>query len=411
MSIKTHLTTLIVIGASINACRPATSTTGSVVQSVTGVDESNHAAGFGFLPVRNFVTAPLGAHSTDPGVSEATTMVNARLFALVECGDLTTRLGPVSAARLLDLLEPLGASDNLYLTAARQIITKIGSGEIDKYSSPRSDAVTEIVPCHLFGTRLLTWDVIADLQTRAAGLPENEPAAGSAAETAAKRVYLANQTLFLSLRGNYDPNRASPLAGKVNALIEMATTQSGANLTADELTHRLLKSDEIYNPCIMGRGPEGVGGAYLAAWKTSNFSCVRVPGTNVSSYQAGAGNGANYVKIRNQLALAIARTDDAVHAGNAGDLDLARLWDVLTDAQPWTRVAGAPRAIAEYLTSGRGFNFTTRFASQNAQYRFGTTLLPSVTDNPSTPIDSLAAPFLTTPVNPHRIRPIYRAGN
>ena len=258
------------------------------------------------------------------------------------------------------------------------------------------------IPCKLRGDRLLSWDVVADVQTRALGLPDQQPAATKLA--AAKRIYLVNQALILAIRGSYAAKDPSMSEGKLAAMVEMAAQQRGEATSNENISHRVLQSDAVYNPCVKGKS------GYMSTWKTSNFGCVPMKGQpSRSNYRAGGASAERYVEVRDILALEISRTHDVLQRSNGGDLELARLWNVVTSTHPFKNISGASRDIAFYLAGGSGINFETLFASANAQYKFGTAILPQDVESQPASITSPLAPLLNAKVSDLRVRPLYRA--
>ena len=372
----------------------------SSLAAITGVDAATgQEMALGLLPVRNYTASSLGGASSDSGVQQAAAMVKTRLLALIECQAVTTpKSGTLSASALMTFLEGRAAVDDLYVDASRHLITSADPAKLLDFETSGPNTVA--VPCHLFGSRLLSFVALNDLQVRAAGMPQSLPQDKN--QTAVvNRVFLLAQAIHLAARSSHGGESDAVMTPMAQAILDMAHDQGVRTLSLAQTKARLIAADKIYNPCIPSSKASSAAGtfAYMQEWKVSNFGCAAQGGaSDIVNYRAGGLDGKRYNEVRDLIAAEIKRThENVVFAGNAkNNADLAQLWDLLTSTTSWN--SPNTSALAKYMTGGQGIDFAQTFATKSAGASTGLALTASNTKGASSAVMALSAKAATPAV-------------
>jgi hypothetical protein len=369
--------------AAITCCKPPGANSSSVA-SIVGVDGNGQESAFTLLPVRNFVTSRLGASSNDPGVQQATALAGTRLLAIVECASSAQG----SAASVLAALEARAAIDDLYVDANRHLGFSSDDNNLAQIGGGPAQLVQ--VPCHIYGSRLLSWDVLQDIEVRAAGLPGTLPPAGQARDRVTA-IYQQSEAIDLAIRSSYTKDPSQSFMPSIPALLDMLAEQAGETGSAATLASRIQKADGIYipDPCNPAN-PTTTEIPYAGQLRQGVYSCQQSrPG--VFDYRAGGASGSGYAAIRDLVASEIAgdHQSEVFLDDGTNDPSLSALWDLLTGITPWGSATGTRGKIGAMLTSDQAdADFAGMFAANAPDARPA-----AATPQPRQDLTQAAAPF------------------
>ncbi len=339
-------------------CKPKAA---SSLDSITGVNAAGEEAALSLIPVRNFSASNLAGG--DAGVQQAAAMAKTRLFALVECvAAKHKKTGKtISATDLMAAVELRAAIDDLYVDQNRALLTSADDAALADYGSTNKLIA---VPCHIHGERLLSWPVITDLQLQAAGLPKTLPSsAGPRALTMS--TYSVVQAIHQGFRGSYTEDASKDFMPRVPALLNMIEEQGGGEATAAAVIKRIKDADKFFNACSK-QDTKNTTLPYASQLRGKSYACTPESGrAGMFSYRAGGASGKNYETVKNLISTEITRTHAAVFARSQNDDGaLFGLWEILTSTKKWGNYGGTSHALANFLVSGKDFDFASTFASK-----------------------------------------------
>ncbi len=357
---KNRLITIPMLVLATMACKPKSS---SSLDSITGINADGQEAALSLIPVRNFSAAPLSGG--DAGAQQASAMVKTRLFALVECvAAKHKKTGKtISATDLMAAVELRAAIDDLYVDHNRALLTSASDNALADYGSSNGLIA---VPCHIHGERLLTWSVILDMQLRGAGLPKALPTKKEA-KAFTISTYNVVQAVHQGFRGSYTEDASKDFMPRVPALLNMIEEQAGSEVSANTVITRIKAADKYFNACSKADTSKGTL-PYASALRGKGYACTPESGRpGMSSYRAGGASGKSYELVKNLLSAEITRAHAAVYSkSNSDDPALFGLWEILTSTKKWGSYTGTGRSLANYLVTGKDFDFNGTFASKAA---------------------------------------------
>lgn len=310
------------------------------LKTITGLDADGNEVALALLSLRNFTPTALTSKNAKTKVGYVETIARMPYFALVQCV-ATTNPDTLSAAQWMDVAEKASFLSNLWLSSERRLYMR----RADKEAA---------LPCAVVGTRLASYNVLADGFFRTLGIPAAKPA-DAAQVAAAGRTYMMAQGVYLALRGTYTPGQDPAAAPMLSKLVTLSHAQDGYDPEKfNKVQLRFKDADAYYNPCV-GAVADSMPW-YVKEWRGKNFSCAPfADGTNKKVFRAGSTDGFTFTQVRDLLAAEMAAT----HADYYGLLEddktayyKAIAWDVLTTTAKWSSLKGRRGDLGTYLSGG-----------------------------------------------------------
>ena len=181
---KTKHAKILLMAVAVTCCKPPGSA--SNVASITGIDSNGQSSAFTMLPLRNFVDSSLGSGSQDPGVQQAAAMSK---YPAAGDGRVCILFYGKRRERARCRGDAGAAIDDLYVDANRHLMISADDAHLAQIGNGASALAP--VPCHLYGQRLLSWDVLVDIQARAAGFAQPAQAAVSGKMQHCRQLHIA----------------------------------------------------------------------------------------------------------------------------------------------------------------------------------------------------------------------------